>query len=216
VIEVGDIYPTKSNGDLQVTHYENAATITVRFLATGYETRAQQGDIRRGSVKDFLAPAIYGIGFMGRPVYTYVKDKTCYKTWHGMLQRCYGTNRSKSNAAYYNCTVTKEWHNFQVFAKWYYKNVIKGYQIDKDILCKGNREYGPDTCKFVSPTHNSQAARNTLGKTYALVDKNGKIHNFDNQRQFCIENLLHSGSVSDILSGKRKSHKGYRKHEPTD
>ena len=42
-----------------------------------------------------------------------------------------------------------EWHNFQVFAKWFDENYKEGFVLDKDILLKGNKIYSPDTCVFV-------------------------------------------------------------------
>jgi len=213
MIQVGEVYSTKNNGDLEITHYENAANITVKFFATGYIAKAQQGDIRRGDVKDFLLPNIYSIGYMGGLKYTYKKDTKCYKTWHDMFLRCYAPDRTKNNAAYHDCTVCTEWHNFQNFAPWFYENYVDGYQLDKDIITEANKSYSPENCHFVSPADNSQAARNTLNETYQLIDAEGTIHTFDNQRQFCLEHNLHTGSISNILNGKRKSHKGFKKYD---
>lgn len=55
--------------------------------------------------------------------------------------------------AYENCTVCKEWHNFQTFCDWYFKNYYDytggRLHIDKDILNKGNTVYAPDRCLLV-------------------------------------------------------------------
>lgn len=56
----------------------------------------------------------------------------------------------------------RRWHNFQVFANWYTdnypRNLASGeYQLDKDIRIEGNKEYGPDACKFVSRSENMAA-----------------------------------------------------------
>lgn len=74
-----------------------------------------------------------------------------YSIWRGMLQRCYESNKDK-NESYQDCSVCEEWKRYSVFKKWFdnplngYKD---GYQLDKDILCVGNRVYSPDTCCFV-------------------------------------------------------------------
>ena len=66
-----------------------------------------------------------------------------------MIQRCYGKNRIKCNRSYVGCSVCDEWLKFSSFKKFYDKFYISGYQLDKDILFKGNKIYGPKWCKFV-------------------------------------------------------------------
>ena len=62
-----------------------------------------------------------------------------------MLGRC------KNNKKYSDCTVCEEWLCFQNFAEWYANNEFYGlgYDLDKDILIKGNRVYNPSTCCLV-------------------------------------------------------------------
>ena len=76
-----------------------------------------------------------------------------------MLRRCYDSKYHDREPSYIGCEVSEDWLNFQNFAGWYYDNI---YQIedevislDKDILCKGNKIYSPDTCVFVPQTINS-------------------------------------------------------------
>lgn len=70
-----------------------------------------------------------------------------------MLQRAYDKIWQKEHPAYINCSVDKRWHNFQNFAKWcednYTSNNKINWELDKDILVKGNKIYSPENCDFV-------------------------------------------------------------------
>ena len=67
-----------------------------------------------------------------------------------MLQRCYDNKTQEKYPTYKGCQVCEEWHNFQNFAKWFEENYYEvegeNIDIDKDILCKGNKIYSPQTC----------------------------------------------------------------------
>jgi len=106
-------------------------------------------NILTGAVKNDYLPIRYKTGFIGKGIYNTLKDKKAAQTWSGMLERCYDQKRQLSQPTYKDCSVTKEWHNFQNFAAWYEKNYIDGYVLDKDILKKGNKIYSPETCCFV-------------------------------------------------------------------
>ena len=60
---------------------------------------------------------------------------------------------------YIGCETVKEWHNFQNFAEWaeqnYNPDTMQKWQLDKDILFKGNKIYSPETCCFVPSRINS-------------------------------------------------------------
>ena len=89
----------------------------------------------------------YNIGYnLGNKYGTNFK---VYDVWHEMLRRCYCEKNLIRRPTYIGCTVDERWHNFQVFAEWYEENYIDGFQLDKDILVKGNKIYGPETCCFV-------------------------------------------------------------------
>lgn len=81
-----------------------------------------------------------------------------YRTWHSMLCRCYSDTFQSKEASYNGCTVCDEWKLFSNFKKWFddpsngYK---KGYELDKDILIKGNKVYSPYTCLFIPKRINS-------------------------------------------------------------
>src|SRR5690606_12269544 len=78
----------------------------------------------------------------------HVSTDRAYSVWKGILARCY-SKRTRLNKSYEGCTISKEWMNYQNFAEWYKKqpnNDKTNYQIDKDLLVKGNKVYCKDTC----------------------------------------------------------------------
>ena len=93
---------------------------------------------------------IYGVGVFDslRPI----SGNKPYKLWSGMIERCYSERWHKKRPTYSNCSVCKEWLLFSNFEKWFNdptNGYIMGYQLDKDILVKGNKVYSPETCCFV-------------------------------------------------------------------
>lgn len=73
-----------------------------------------------------------------------------YQCWQDMLRRCYDSNSSHKYPTYSNCKVCDEWLIFSNFKEWYQTNPPKeGYELDKDLLFPGNKEYSPKTCIFV-------------------------------------------------------------------
>lgn len=110
-------------------------------------------------------PTVFGVGYLGYgPYKAYIsgsKPTQHYKIWKAMLARCYRKNPDGSQyyKSYVGCSVHPDWHNMQVFSKWYYDNYPDGaipgaYQLDKDIKRPGNKIYGPYTCLFVTPVEN--------------------------------------------------------------
>lgn len=158
MIEVGERYKTKSCGWLEITSYENATKVGIRFEATGYESFAWANRIRDGSVKDLMLPTIYGMGFIGGIKHKSIYGKRhsdAYVAWIGMLRRCYNEKERAKSPTYAECTVCDSWLNFQLFAEWFEENYIAGLHLDKDIKNKGNKVYGPDNCLFVTQSVNT-------------------------------------------------------------
>lgn len=100
--------------------------------------------------KENIKSKVYGIGFLGNGKYSVGKDRAAYRTWSGILSRCYSEKTKERHKSYEGCIVCNEWLNFQNFAEFYYGNIREnGWQIDKDILCKNNKIYSPQTCLIV-------------------------------------------------------------------
>ncbi len=93
---------------------------------------------------------VYSVGNIGNGKSRYKGKHTKeYNTWISMLQRCYDYKLHLRNPTYIDCFVCEEWLDFEIFSKWFKDNYIEGYQLDKDLLVKGNKIYSPETCCFV-------------------------------------------------------------------
>lgn len=75
-----------------------------------------------------------------------------YQVWKDMLRRCYSLSVQVKQPAYVGCTVEPQLQDFQVFAGWANEQKgfhVEGYQLDKDLLVPGNREYRRDRLVFI-------------------------------------------------------------------
>ncbi|RFZ78264.1 hypothetical protein DS742_14215 [Lacrimispora amygdalina] len=144
-------------GDLMKIVQDNKSTIVVEFQDWfKYKKETVYTNFKTGSIQNPYHKSIYGVGYIGEGSYTASRlTNPEYDTWRTMIMRCYDTGAKKRYPAYYmNCTVCREWHNYQSFAKWYSKNYYtlndgKRMHLDKDILVPGNKIYSPERCIFV-------------------------------------------------------------------
>jgi hypothetical protein len=106
---------------------------------------------------------VYGVGIYTKGEHrAKIDGKTTrvYATWRDMLRRCYDPKLHEKRPTYVGCRVCDEWIYFQTFAEWYFANyyeipLLGTPQIDKDILTKGNKIYGPDRCVLVPSVINN-------------------------------------------------------------
>lgn len=150
---VGCVYSTRNNGDMVITKYVNKNEVYVNFIKTGYMTVARMGNIRKGNVRDRLLPSVYNVGICGdETVYADGKHTVEYELWSGILQRCYSEKDREKFSAYNGCTVSENFKYFPYFKDWCKAQTgfnREGWQLDKDILVKGNKLYSENNCCFV-------------------------------------------------------------------
>lgn len=208
----GAKFLTNSCGYLIVTDYLNSENVTVEFLTTGTSRKASTYHIREGKVNDPYHPSAHGIGYMGEGKYhgsVNNRETPAYSAWYSMLTRCYSRTFQQKYPTYIGCSVDPTWHNFQNFAEWYennYPNDGKRYQLDKDILIKGNKIYSPSTCKFVTNQENSEKAR---ARHWEVITPSGNHIKVYNLKKFCRENGLTHSAMVLVVHGKQKQHKGW-------
>lgn len=149
-IKVGDVFPTNKAGDCEVIRYVNRNEVLVCFYNTGQEKWCRAHNLKNGEVRDTLAPTVLGVGTVGGlPVRDEGRLLPYYKSWYHMLSRCYDEGMQEKNQTYKGCTVTKDWLYLPNFKKWHDQYYRKGFDLDKDILVRGNKVYSPYTCEYI-------------------------------------------------------------------
>ena len=120
-----------------------------------YVSDKELHDLRNGKIK---------VGDLGReqkyvPFLNYSRMKAA-RLWNDMYSRCYNKKLHKRFPEYIGCTICDYWlEDKERFYKWveenYYMIGNEQMDLDKDILCKGNKVYSPETCVFVPHTINT-------------------------------------------------------------
>ena len=180
----GEVGYNNNGEEMRIIRYGDVHDIDVKFVKDGTVVQHRtHNEFLKGSIRNPMTPSVYGVGFIGVGDYKTCdgngKFTKCYIVWHNMLRRCYDPKFHEKQPTYENCTVCEEWHNFQVFAEWYYKHYyeVEGQRmnLDKDILCKGNKVYSADTCVFVPQSINALFIKSDKlrGKYYIGVCKKG-------------------------------------------
>ena len=140
---------------MEIISYKSAREMQVIFPDGSIINKVAYKEFKNGSIKNINYPSIFKVGFIGKGNYTPFKDKVHYRIWADMLCRCYCLSQKDKYLTYKDVTVCEEWHNFQNFAAWFEQNYIKGFHLDKDILCPHCKIYSPETCAFVPVEINS-------------------------------------------------------------
>lgn len=182
---VGKVFPTNNGGDCVIVEYINSRNVKVQFLdSMKFEVKTNISAIYKGDVRNKFSPSVHGVGFIGKGKNKCTvngKSTVAYQYWRGMLKRCYDKSFLKSRPTYYGCSVCEGWHNFQVFADWLYRQdfINHGYELDKDILVRGNKVYSPETCCLVprqinTVLNNCAASRGNLPQGVSTSSVEGK------------------------------------------
>ena len=168
-----------------ISAYYRSDNIEVYFPEYNYRTSNRKySEFKKGNIKCPYEPRACGIGYHGIGPYKIIKNDNKQIIWNNMISRCYKNNLNK-NITYQECTVCEEWHDFQNFAQWYDENYYEipneEMFLDKDILVKGNKEYGPDTCIFVPrKINNLFTLRQNKRSNLPLGVKNASVRNKTN------------------------------------
>ena len=139
---------------MKIIEYNSYNDIKVEFQDKNkYKCKARYYEFKIGKIKNRYHKTVYNIGYLGEgefPISIRGKSTNYYNHWYSMFKRCYNEN-FVYYSNYKDCTVCEEWHNFQNFAKWYNENRWSEdcLCVDKDILKKGNKVYGSETCVLV-------------------------------------------------------------------
>jgi len=150
-------FVTKEGYKIEITEKSLNSLYTIRFLIDGYIVKnLLYNKIKTGTIPYPKHKTVFGIGYIGVGKYTTSlnnKPNKVYQTWYSIMRRSYSKIFKEKNKSYHNVIVCDEWHNFQNFAQWFEENYntsyMQNWELDKDILVKGNKVYSPSTCCFV-------------------------------------------------------------------
>jgi len=177
---IGLRFPTKHYGEIEIIDCKGYYDCTIRFQDGTINYNVEFGSIVKGNVKNYNQPTLYGVGYLGYGKYRAYRKSIIYDKWRKILCRCYDEAELIKNPSYRGCEVDKKWHNFQNFAEWmtnkYNPDTMKRWELDKDILVKGNRVYSESTCCFVPKVINIlfQTQPFKKSKLPLGITKNGK------------------------------------------
>lgn len=119
-----------------------------------------------------------------------------YMIWGGIFTRCTSEKYSRRFPTYADCDASENFKNFQYFAEWCQGQVgfdQSKWELDKDILIKGNKIYSEDNCVFLPKEIN-----------YLFVKRNSERGNLP------IGVFLHKGTGKYIAAcSQGKNRKAY-------
>lgn len=89
---------------------------------------------------------VQGIGYNAGKYPTKLEGKSTfqYNLWLNMLHRI--------SVTYTDCIISENFKNFSYFYEWCEKQIgfgLPNYELDKDLLIKGNKLYSEETCVFI-------------------------------------------------------------------
>ena len=171
---VGKVCKSKSSGDFKVLKYNNNRNVEIQFLKTGYETTVELGNIKKGDVKDQYSPSVCGVGILGTKYLSTINGVRTkeYGLWKSMLERCYSDYSKKQRPTYEGCEVSDNFKSYEYFYEWCHKQIgfsVEGFELDKDLLIKGNKVYNEDSCVFLPAEINTVLVKNTASRGEHLI-----------------------------------------------
>ena len=97
---------------------------------------------------------VFGVGSNDGKYPAKVSGKTTkeYNLWGGLLERCYCLKLQKKRPTYIGCSVSENFKSYSYFHEWVQQQIgfgQKGFELDKDLIFKGNKLYSEETCLFL-------------------------------------------------------------------
>ena len=156
---VGVVCKSKSFGDFKIVSYSDSKNVLIEFINTGFLTSTRSDCVRDGRVRDRLTSSVFGVGVIGDKRNLKIDGVATkeYNLWYTMLQRCFDEHSKGVLETYKDCTVSENFKSYEYFYDWCNNQVgfnifdenDKPFEIDKDLLIKGNKLYSENTCVFL-------------------------------------------------------------------
>jgi hypothetical protein len=217
------LYEEKLNNQgcpMKIVEYNSYSDIIVEFQDEyKYRTNTIYANFKSGSIRNPYYPSIYGIGITGCKYPTKINSVSTkeYLAWIDMLKRCFIEKTKNKQPSYKEVECCKEWLNFEVFCDWLhsqpnYDKWKNGYRwaIDKDILVRGNKIYGPSTCCLVPRyVNNLFIKRDRYRGDYPI----GVIKYYNKFRARCEDILIGKRVHLGLYDTPEKAFSAYKKYK---
>jgi len=97
---------------------------------------------------------LFGQGFNDRKYRAFGEKRPLreYDLWHSMLKRCYDEKTHSRRPTYINTEMSDNFKNYSYFYEWCHDQIgftDTSFDLDKDLLFKGNSIYSEDNCVFI-------------------------------------------------------------------
>ena len=122
-----------------------------------------------------MKPTVCDVGYLGSnlELKTSYNGKKCpiYNRWFSMLERCYSKKVHERFPTYVGCYTSDDFKDYSKWRKWYdnYQYKHDGWQLDKDLLVKGNKIYSSETCVFLPREINQILVKRTVSRGKYLI-----------------------------------------------
>lgn len=162
---IGEVRLNRQGCPMEIIEYIDYRNITIKFL-DDYNTRkhTRYDKFMSGEIKNPYYPSVFGVGITGNKYPVCENNKTTkeYRTWVEMLRRCFDEMMKNRFPTYKDVICCEEWLLYENFYEWLHSQENfdkwfgnKNYELDKDILVKGNKAYNPSACCLVPNNINS-------------------------------------------------------------
>lgn len=180
---LGETNYNSYNTQMKIIDYQNANNVVVEFQdkwKTRVHTRYKC--FKDGNVSNPYDAKVCGVGITGDIYPTTLNGKLTkeYNAWEGILHRSFDKKLKEEHPTYKDVSCCEEWLFYPNFYEWLHKQEnfqkwLDGarWAVDKDIIIKGNKTYGPEFCCLVPMEINTLFASQTKGdSSYIGVCKN--------------------------------------------
>lgn len=142
-----------------------------------------------------------------------------FSHWKDMITRATDGWYKEIKPTYKDCTVSENFKDFNYFHDWCLQQVgynKSGYELDKDVLIKGNKEYSENSCCFVPKEINMQfvksnAIRGDCPIGVTKVKSTGK-YSTQVKRKRLVKYHSISGTVEEAFFKYKKVKEDYIKY----
>lgn len=146
------------------------------FITPQGKAKNEDGTVFELPARAIVRKPVWGVGIndFGYSVQTGCSSNKViwkpYKTWGEMLRRCFDVKRKQELPSYVNAGCCKEWEVLSGFLDWYLDQpyVDGAWQLDKDLLVKGNKIYSPETCVIIPLEVNMFLTRREHGRNLLI------------------------------------------------